>query len=151
MATVVVVIMDDFILTVLGNCGIKDFFIYLQIPHNPHSKDMAEGLAHGGLAAILEAGTSFRVNENLRGRGQGKRHFNIEVRGLTTKQRRFVNTFLVYVQMPATREAKAGVEAMVSHGLQYWLGNYCKNITVVKCEETNIHAWEPIGAEMKVS
>lgn len=139
--------MDDFILMVLGAMGVRDFPILVQIPHNPHSKDMAESLAHGGLATVLPNNVKYRVNENLRG-VQGKRHFNIEVQGLTTNTGRHVNTFLIYVQMPASGQAMDGVRSMVSHGLKFWLGKYCKNITVVKSDETNVQNWEPIGADI---
>lgn len=141
--------MDDFILMVLGAMGIRDFPILVQIPHNPHSKDMAEGLAHNGLLPMLSGGCSYKINE--RPLGHRKRHFDVNIKGVVTEKGRLINEFTLYIQMPATKQAREGVEAMLTHGLNYWLGKYCKNITVVKSDETHVAMWEPIGADMVLS
>ncbi len=162
--------MDDFILMVLGAFGVRDFPILIQVPHCTISKHMVEGLAHMGLDTVLPKGTLYRITEPLRGTSaallgkmkgaegasarraqQGRRHFLIEVSSMPLTDGRTVNEFCINVQFPDSPQAPAGVAAMVTHGLRFWLGKYCKNITVVGREETLPGAWEAIGADMRTN
>jgi hypothetical protein len=145
--------MDDFIALVIGAFGVRDFPVYIQLPHSPVSKVLAESLCHLGLRTVLGSDVRFAIAQNLLAQelSQGRSHFIISVLGAKTASGRAINTFQAYVQLPYSPNAKEAVKAMIKEGLRSYLGKWCQNITVTKCDETNAGLWEPVGADMRLN
>lgn len=144
--------MEEWILLVMGlPGGVPDFKVMVQIQASKWAKEMVEALTHGGFDQLLGPVKTIKIfRKHFR---DGYSHRHIEVSGLEVKGQR-VNDFWVYVQFPNNNadSADLAVCAMVDgKGLRKHLGPFCKNITFYKKSETNVAAFEELGASIVVS
>lgn len=134
--------MDDFIFLVECPNG-KIWKVFIQIPHNRHSKTIADSLAYGGLWALFKGVARGIAVEEVKMPKMSSFFGLISIMGIE-KDGWPVNDVLIYVQLPRFKGGEEGqlLYEMVNQGLGYYLGVSAKKIHVKSAGETIPQAHE---------
>lgn len=140
--------MDDFLLMVEALLNGKPWNVFVQIPHNKHSREIAESLAYGGLWPLFQGKCDSIGVEEVQGMDKRRFFGLVTVKGITVKdnqgQEQKINHVEIAVQLPRFVQVDSAqvLYQMVAQGLGYYLGATIKRVHVKSAGETIPEALE---------